>query len=119
MKRIHIRKPDIKGFFTKVRNLKKEDIKRHFKEKKERRQRILEERRNSKFAKKMQPVYKWMNRLSLPLHFLLACVINFLIETISRLSPFEAWDYMTGTPLVFLYNSFMIFATFSIVYLVK
>ena len=34
MKRIHIRKPDIKGFFTKVRNLKKEDIKRHFKEKK-------------------------------------------------------------------------------------
>ena len=57
MKRIHIRKPDIKGFFTKVRNLKKEDIKRHFKEKKERRQRILEERRNSKFAKKMQPVY--------------------------------------------------------------
>ena len=33
MKRIHIRKPDIKGFFTKVRNLKKEDIKRHFKEK--------------------------------------------------------------------------------------
>ena len=119
MKRIHIRKPDIKGFFTKVRNLKKEDIKRHFKEKKERRQRILEERRNSKFAKKMQPVYKWMNRLSLPLHFLLACVINFLIETISRLSPFEAWDYMTGTPLVFLYNSFMIFATFSIVYLVR
>ncbi|HIW41670.1 MAG TPA: sulfatase-like hydrolase/transferase [Candidatus Mediterraneibacter vanvlietii] len=119
MKLIHIRKPDIKGFFTKVRNLKKEDIKRHFREKKERRQRILEERRNSRFAKKMQPVYKWMNRLSLPLHFLLACVINFLIELVSRLSFFEAWDYMVGTPLVFLYNAFMIFATFSIVYLVR
>ena len=119
MKRIHIRKPDIKGFFTKVRNLKKEDIKRHFKEKKERRQRILEERRNSRFAKKMQPVYKWMNRLSLPLQFLLACVINFLIETVSRLSFFEAWDYLTGTPLVFLYNSFMIFVTFMIVYLFR
>ena len=119
MKLIHIRKPDIKGFFTKVRNLKKEDIKRHFREKKERRQRILEERRNSRFAKKMQPVYKWMNRLSLPLHFLLACVINFLIELVSRLSFFEAWDYMVGTPLVFLYNAFMIFATLSIVYLVR
>lgn len=119
MKRIHIRKPDIKGFFMKVRHLKKEDIVRHFKEKKIRRQRILEERRNSKFAKKMQPVYKWMNRLSLPLHFLLACVINFVIEMISRLSFFEAWNYMTGTPLVFLYNAFMIFATFSIVYLVR
>ena len=34
MKRIHIRKPDIKGVFTKVRNLKPEDIKRHYKEKK-------------------------------------------------------------------------------------
>lgn len=119
MKLIHIRKPDIKGFFVKVRHLKKEDIKRHFREKKERRQKILEERRNGKFAKKMQPVYKWMNRLSLPLHFLLACVINFFIELISRLSFFEAWDYMVGTPLVFLYNAFLIFATFSIVYLVR
>ena len=60
-----------------------------------------------------------MNRLSLPLHFLLACVINFLIEVVSRLSLFEAWDYMVGTPLVFLYNAFLIFATFSIVYLVR
>ena len=83
MKKIHIKKPDIKGFFTKLRNLKKEDIKRHFKEKKERRQRILEARRNGPFAKKMQPIYKWMNRLSLPLQYLLACVINFLIEMVS------------------------------------
>ena len=30
MKRIHIKKPDIKGFFTKVKNLKPEDIKRHY-----------------------------------------------------------------------------------------
>ena len=119
MKRIHIRKPDIKGFFTKVRNLKKEDIKRHFKEKKERRQRILEERRNSRFAKKMQPVYKWMNRFSLPLTFLLACVINFLIEEVSRLSLFEAWDYLVGSHLVFLYNAFMVFVTFIIVYLFR
>lgn len=119
MKRIQIKRPDIKGFFTKIRNLKKEDIKRHFKEKRERRKRILEERRNSRFARRMQPVYKWMNRLSLPLHFLLACVINFLIEIVSRLSLFEAWDYMVGTPLVFLYNAFMIFVTFSIVYLVR
>ena len=119
MKRIHIRKPDIKGFFVKIKNLKREDIKRHFQEKKERRRRILEERRCSSRAKKMQPVYKWMNRLSLPLHFLLACVINFLIELISRLSFFEAWNYMVGTPLVFLYNAFLIFATFSIIYLVR
>ena len=77
---------NIKGFFTKVRNLKKEDIKEHFKKRKERRQMILEKRRNGKFAKKMQPVYKWMNRLSVPLQFLLACIINFFIEVNSNAS---------------------------------
>ena len=119
MKRIHIKKPDIKGFFTKVKNLKPEDIKRHYQEKKARRQRILEQRRNSKFAKKMQPVYKWMNRFSLVLHYLLACVLNFLIEMISRHSFFEAWSYMTETSFVFLFNAFLIFATFMIVYLFR
>lgn len=119
MKRIHIKKLDIKGFFTKVKNLKPEDIKRHYQEKKARRQRILEQRRNSKFAKKMQPVYKWMNRFSLVLHYLLACVLNFLIEVVSRHSFFEAWSYMTETPFVFLFNAFLIFATFMIVYLFR
>ena len=119
MKRIQIRKPDIKGFFSKVKHLKKEDIKRHFQQKKERRQQILEERRNSAFAKKMRPVYKWMNRFSLPLQYLLACVINFFVELISRHSLFQAWDYLVETPLVFLYNSCLIFATFTLVYLVR
>ena len=119
MKKIHIRKPDIKGLSVKVRNLKFKDIKEHYKARKERRQKILEERRNSKFAKKMQPVYKWMNRLSLPLQYLLACVINFFIEVISRHSLFQAWNYMTGTPLVFLFNAFLIFASLMILYLFK
>ena len=85
----------------------------------ERRERILEARRNSAFAKKMQPVYAFMNRFSLIFHALLACIINFVIEAISRHSVVAAWDYMTGTPMVFLYNAFMIFVTFSIVYLFK
>ena len=58
-----------------------------------------------------------MNRLSLLLHALFACVINLVIESISRHSLFEALEYMTASPLVFLYNAFMIFATFSVVYL--
>lgn len=113
------KKPDIKGAIHKLKNLKKEDVIAWRREHKERRERILEERRNSAFAKKMQPVYLWMNRLSLIFHALLACVINLAIEAISRHSLFEAWDYMVGSPLVFLYNAFMIFATFSIVYLFK
>lgn len=119
MKKIHLKKPDIKGKIQRLKNLKKEDVKAYWKERKERRARILEERRNSAFAKKMQPVWKWMNRLSLLFHALLACVINFAIEAISRHSVFEAWDYMTETPVVFLYNAFMIFVTFSVVYLFR
>ena len=101
---------NIKGFFTKVRNLKKEDIKEHFKKRKERRQMILEKRRNGKFAKKMQPVYKWMNRLSVPLQFLLACIINFFIEVISRLSFGRGvGGILQNDRLCFCYNSCMIF----------
>ncbi len=37
MKKIHIRKPDIKGLSVKVRNLKFKDIKEHYKARKERR----------------------------------------------------------------------------------
>lgn len=119
MKRIQIKKPDIKGFFQKIKNIKGEDVRRYWRERRQRRQHILEQRRNSKFAKKMQPVYRFMDRISLILHFVLACVLNFFIEVISRHSLLQAWEYMTGTPEVFLFNAFLIFATFSIVYLVR
>ena len=119
MNKIQLKKPDVKGTIHKLKNLKKEDVKAYMKERNERRERILEERRNSAFARKMKPVYDFMNRFSLVFHALWACIINFLIETISRHSPVPAWQYMTETPVVFLYNSFMIFMTFSIVYLFK
>lgn len=119
MKKLQLKKPDIKGKIRKIKNLKKEDVIAYWKGRHERRERILEARRNSAFAKKMQPVYAFMNRFSLIFHALLACIINFVIEAISRHSVVAAWDYMTETPLVFLYNAFMIFVTFSIVYLFK
>ena len=119
MKKIQIRKPDVKGAVHKLKNLKKEDVKAYWTAKRERRARILEERKNSAFARKMKPVYRFMNRISLLFHAGLACMINFVIEAISRHSAIEAWNYMTGTPLVFLYNAFMIFVTFSVVYLVR
>ena len=119
MKKLQLKKPDIKGKIRKIKNLKKEDVIAYWKGRHERRERILEARRNSAFAKKMQPVYAFMNRFSLIFHALLACIINFVIEAISRHSVVAAWDYMTGTPMVFLYNAVMIFVTFSIVYLFK
>ncbi len=99
--------------------ISKEDIKAYFQQRKERRTAILEKRRNSAFARKMAPVYMWMNRLSLPLHFLWACVINFVIEAISRHSLGPAWEYMVLSPWAFLFNAYMIFVTFLLVYLVR
>lgn len=119
MKKFHVKKPDMKGTFHKLKNIKREDVKAYWKARKERRKRIIEERRNSAFSRKMKPVYRFMNRISLVFHALLACGINFVIEAVSRHSAVEAWNYMTGTPVVFLYNAFMIFITFSVVYLVK
>ena len=101
------------------KKIKKEDIKEYWKAKKARREAILEKRRNSAFAQKMKPVYETMNRFSLLLHVLYACLINFTIEGISRHSLFKAWEYMVGSPWTFLFNTYLIFITFMLVYLVR
>ena len=77
-----------------MKKLRKEEVIAYWKERRERRARILEERRNGAFAQKMKPVYQFMNRFSLIFHALLACLINFAIEAISRHSLVQAWSYI-------------------------
>ncbi len=97
----------------------KEKIKKYLQDRKSRRKEILERRKESAFAKKMAPVYRMMNRLSILFHILWSLLLNFTIEVISRHSFGEAWEYMAGSPLTFLYNTYLIFITFLIVYLVR
>lgn len=52
-------------------------------------------------------------------YYILAFFIAFFIETCSRHSIREAAVFLHDKPLVFLYNTTMIFATFSIAYLVR
>lgn len=59
------------------------------------------------------------NLLSLPLQFLGCCVLYFVMEIFCRHSIKEAWIFMTGSPLVFLYNAYLIFTTSLLVYLFK
>ena len=59
------------------------------------------------------------NRFSLVLHALLSWVIYFIMEAVSRHSAVEAWSFMTESTAVFAYNSFMIFMSFMLVYLVR
>ena len=74
---------------------------------------------SAKFAGKKDAVCNFLNRFSLVFHYLLACVLLLLIEFMSRHSMTQAWKFMVSTPKVFLFNAFLIFATFSIVYLVR
>ena len=63
--------------------------------------------------------YDICNRISLLLHALVSAAGYFLIEAISRHSFTEAWDFMTGRPLVFAYNAALIFTSSLIVYLFR
>ena len=70
-------------------------------------------------TEKWKKMWTVMNKLSLLLTALWACIINFIIESCSRHSVYAAWEYLTGSPRVFFYNAFMIFITFSVVYLIR
>lgn len=63
--------------------------------------------------------YDVCNRISLLLHALASAAGYFLIEAISRHSFTEAWEFMTGRPLVFAYNAALIFTTSLIAYLFR
>ena len=62
---------------------------------------------------------KAFSSCSLPLQALWCCALYFVIEWMSRHSFYEAWNYMTSSPLIFLYNTGMIFITMLPVYLIR
>lgn len=65
------------------------------------------------------PKVKFLNKYSLLFHGLLACILVIAIEWMSRHSLTSALGFCFGTPLTFLYNVFLIFASLLIVYLFK
>lgn len=66
-----------------------------------------------------EALVRLMNRFSVPLQALWCCILYFIMELISRRSFLGAWRYMTGSPLVFLYNALLIFTTMSVAFLVR
>ena len=119
MKKIQIKKPDIKAGIHKLKSLKWSDIKASNRRFREWRKEKVEAFQNSPVGKKMHQLNHRMNQFSLILHGFWAILINYIIEAMSRHSVMAAWEYSRISTKAFLYNSFMIFATFSIVYLFK
>ena len=60
--------------------------------------------KTGKFCTKMK-ISDVCNKISPVLQALWCAVLYFIIEAISRHSIAEAWQYMTGKPLVFAYNT--------------
>ena len=60
-----------------------------------------------------------LNKYSLVFHALWAMLMELIIESLSRHSLVKGFLFMTGSPLVFLYNALLIFMTLMIVYLVR
>ncbi|MBR0598317.1 LTA synthase family protein [Sinanaerobacter chloroacetimidivorans] len=56
---------------------------------------------------------------SISLCVLLAFLINFIIESVSRRSALLGLDFLLDSPMTFFYNAFIIFATLSIAFIVK
>lgn len=64
-------------------------------------------------------VVNHLNRYSLIYHGVLACLLCFIIECISRRSIWSAFTFVGGHTAAYLYNSFIIFTSLSLAYLVR
>lgn len=58
-------------------------------------------------------------RYSILIHMVLSCLLCIFIEACSRHSLFAAFGFVTGSPLTFLYNAFIIFLTLIPVFFFK
>ena len=106
-----------------MKRIHKNGMREILQQKKQRRQEKLAAKReryeNSAFGKFMEKAVVVLNRISLLLHFILAFGINFVIEVISRHSVTKAVEYLSISPRAFLFNTYMIFATFFLVYIFR
>lgn len=69
--------------------------------------------------KKKERMITLFNRYSLFAHALLSMLLCFTIEVISRHSIGGAFEFLSGHTLAFTYNSFIVFASLALVYLIR
>lgn len=67
----------------------------------------------------VEKAVKILNQFSILFHALLACTLVFVIESLSRHSVFSAFAFIGKHTWAYLYNSFIVFASLSIVYLAR
>ena len=72
-------------------------------------------------AAQTKPVKAIVKAIKIPFvgYLLLACILNFLLEVLSRHSFGKAFLFIQESPMVFLYNAVIIFVTLSLVMFAK
>lgn len=74
---------------------------------------------NKPHSEKYYKRIAFLNKYSLVFHFLLACLLIFIVEVISRRDFVSAFTFISNHTLAYLYNALIIFASLSFVYLTK
>lgn len=62
---------------------------------------------------------RFFNKYSYIFHAALSCTVVFIVELVSRRSLFSALNFIAETPITYLYNAFIVFASLSLVYLFR
>lgn len=70
-------------------------------------------------SEKYDKTIAFLNKYSLVFHFLLACLLVFVIELISRRDFVSTLTFISNHTLAYLYNALIIFASLTFVYLSK
>ena len=94
-----------------------EKMKHFYRQRKE--QKLHREKKHWIKPEKKEKIIGFLNRYSLIFHMLLACFVCFVIECISRHSFTAAFSFVFDRGLVYLYNSLLVFASLTLVYLFR
>ncbi len=67
----------------------------------------------------MKETFHALKKISYPnlSHGLLSCIVVFVVELVSRRDLFSTMAFIAETPLTYLYNAFLVFASLTLVYL--
>uniref|UniRef100_UPI004056E06F LTA synthase family protein n=1 Tax=Agathobacter sp. TaxID=2021311 RepID=UPI004056E06F len=70
-------------------------------------------------SEKFHKAMDFLNKYSFVFHALLSFFVVFLVEIISRRSFVSVMTFITESPFAYMYNSFLVFASLTLVYLFK
>lgn len=80
---------------------------------------ILYTKKEVEHSERFNKTMDILNNYSFIFHVILSMFVVFLVEFASRWDVVSAFKFITLTPLVFFYNSFIVFASLTLVYLFR